>query len=173
YMWEQACRCLRMWIDGRGVEGAPRLSVNLSRADIYRSDLCTYLKGLVERYDVPAELLHLEITESAYMEAPEQLIGAVTKLHAAGFVVEMDDFGSGYSSLNMLKDLNVDVLKLDMKLLDVEGSQARKGKSILESIITMARLVDLRVIAEGVETEEQRDFLMRAGCLYAQGYYFY
>ena len=170
YMWEQACRCLRMWIDGRGIEGAPRLSVNLSRADIYRSDLCTYLKGLVERYDVPAELLHLEITESAYMEAPEQLIGAVTKLRAAGFVVEMDDFGSGYSSLNTLKDVPVDVLKLDMGFLGASASS--RGGLILASVVRMARWLDLPLIAEGVETKQQAAYLASVGCDYMQGYLF-
>ncbi len=170
YMWEQACRCLRMWIDGRGVEGAPRLSVNLSRADIYRSDLCTYLKGLVERYDVPAELLHLEITESAYMEAPKQLIGAVTKLRAAGFVVEMDDFGSGYSSLNTLKDVPVDVLKLDMGFLGASASS--RGGLILASVVRMARWLDLPLIAEGVETKQQAAYLASVGCDYMQGYLF-
>lgn len=170
YMWERACRCLRVWIDGRGVEGAPRLSVNLSRADIYRSDLCTYLKGLVERYDVPAELLHLEITESAYMEAPEQLIGAVTKLRAAGFVVEMDDFGSGYSSLNTLKDVPVDVLKLDMGFLGASASS--RGGLILASVVRMARWLDLPLIAEGVETKQQAAYLASVGCDYMQGYLF-
>lgn len=170
YMWEQACRCLRMWIDGRGVEGAPRLSVNLSRADIYRSDLCAYLEGLVERYDVPAELLHLEITESAYMEAPEQLIGAVTKLRAAGFVVEMDDFGSGYSSLNTLKDVPVDVLKLDMGFLGASASS--RGGLILASVVRMARWLDLPLIAEGVETKQQAAYLASVGCDYMQGYLF-
>ena len=170
YMWEQACRCLRMWIDGRGIEGAPRLSVNLSRADIYRSDLCTYLEGLVERYDVPAELLHLEITESAYMEAPEQLIGAVTKLRAAGFVVEMDDFGSGYSSLNTLKDVPVDVLKLDMGFLGASASS--RGGLILASVVRMARWLDLPLIAEGVETKQQAAYLASVGCDYMQGYLF-
>ena len=170
YMWEQACRCLRMWIDGRGIEGAPRLSVNLSRADIYRSDLCTYLEGLIERYDVPAELLHLEITESAYMEAPEQLIGAVTKLRAAGFVEEMDDFGSGYSSLNTLKDVPVDVLKLDMGFLGASASS--RGGLILASVVRMARWLDLPLIAEGVETKQQAAYLASVGCDYMQGYLF-
>ena len=170
YMWEQACRCLRMWIDGRGIEGAPRLSVNLSRADIYRSDLCTYLEGLIERYVVPAELLHLEITECAYMEAPEQLIGAVTKLRAAGFVVEMDDFGSGYSSLNTLKDVPVDVLKLDMGFLGATASS--RGGLILASVVRMARWLDLPLIAEGVETKQQAAYLASVGCDYMQGYLF-
>ncbi|RDB64522.1 PAS domain S-box protein [Gordonibacter sp. 28C] len=170
YMWDQACRCLRAWIDERGVQRVPRLSVNLSRADIYRSDLCSYLAGLVERYDVPPHLLHLEITESAYMEAPEQLIDVVTKLRAAGFTVEMDDFGSGYSSLNTLKDVPVDVLKLDMGFLDARAGV--RGGLILASIVRMARWLDLPTIAEGVETNQQAAYLASVGCEYMQGYLF-
>ena len=161
HIWEQVCRALRSWIDA-GRTAVP-ISVNVSRRDVYAVDVVDAL-GLVAKYRIDPKLLSVEITESAYVEDYQIISRLVDELRAAGFAVHMDDFGSGYSSLNMLKDLNVDVLKLDMKLLDVEGSQARKGKSILESIITMARLVDLRVIAEGVETEEQRDFLeMRAG----------
>ena len=171
HIWEQVCQALRAWIDA-GRTAIP-ISVNVSRRDVYAVDVVDALKGLVEKYRIDPKLLSVEITESAYVEDYQIISELVDELRMAGFAVYMDDFGSGYSSLNMLKDLNVDVLKLDMKLLDVEGSQARKGKGILESIITMARLVDLRVIAEGVETEEQRDFLMKAGCLYAQGYYFY
>ena len=128
------------------------------------------MEGLVERYDVPAELLHLEITESAYMEAPEQLIGAVTKLRAAGFVVEMDDFGSGYSSLNTLKDVPVDVLKLDMGFLGASASS--RGGLILASVVRMARWLDLPLIAEGVETKQQAAYLASVGCDYMQGYLF-
>ena len=170
YMWDQACRCLRAWIDERGVQRVPRLSVNLSRADIYCSDLCPYLTGLVERYDVPPDLLHLEITESAYMEAPEQLIDVVTKLRAAGFTVEMDDFGSGYSSLNTLKDVPVDVLKLDMGFLDAHAGA--RGGLILASVVRMARWLDLPTIAEGVETRQQAAYLASVGCEYMQGYLF-
>lgn len=170
YMWDQACRCLRAWIDERGIEAVPHLSVNLSRADIYRPDLCSYLTGLVERYDVPASLLNLEITESAYMESPDQLIGAVRELRAAGFTVEMDDFGSGFSSLNTLKDVPVDVLKLDMGFLDTHEST--RGGLILASIVRMARWLDLPTIAEGVETSKQAAYLASIGCEYMQGYLF-
>lgn len=170
YMWDQACRCLREWIDAWGIDAVPHLSVNLSRADIYRSDLCSYLKGLVERYDIPASLLNLEITESAYMESPDQLIGAVKGLRAAGFTVEMDDFGSGYSSLNTLKDVPVDVLKLDMGFLDTHEST--RGGLILASVVRMARWLDLPTIAEGVETSKQAAYLASIGCEYMQGYLF-
>lgn len=170
YMWDQACRCLRAWIDEWGIDAVPHLSVNLSRADIYRADLCSYLKGLVERYDVPPSLLDLEITESAYMESPDQLIGAVKDLRSAGFTVEMDDFGSGYSSLNTLKDVPVDVLKLDMGFLDTHEST--RGGLILASIVRMARWLDLPTIAEGVETAKQAAYLASIGCEYMQGYLF-
>lgn len=169
-MWESACRCLRTWIDQRGIENVPRLSVNLSRADIYQPDLCEALSGLVERYRIPTDLLHLEITETAYMDAPEQLVEVVTCLRTSGFVVEMDDFGSGYSSLNTLKDVPVDVLKLDMGFLDARGSS--RGGLILASVVRMARWLDLPVIAEGVETREQAEFLASIGCDYMQGYLF-
>ncbi|MFW4355904.1 EAL domain-containing protein [Gordonibacter sp. KGMB07426] len=170
YLWEQACSCLRDWIDRLGADRVPRLSVNLSRADIYRADLCSYLNDLLRRYNLPTDLLHLEITETAYMEAPEQLVDAVTKLRAAGFVVEMDDFGSGYSSLNTLKDVPVDALKIDMGFLDARDRT--RGGIILASVVRMARLLDLPATAEGVETQEQAVYLASIGCEYMQGYLF-
>lgn len=170
-IWERVCQALRAWIEA-GRKAIP-ISVNMSRRDVYAIDVVETLKGLTDRYAIDPRLLSIEITESSYVEDYEMISSIVDDLRAAGFAVHMDDFGSGYSSLSMLKDLNVDVLKLDMKLLDVGSEHAFKGRSILESIINMARLVDLRVVAEGVETVEQRDFLLKAGCLYAQGYYYY
>ena len=161
---------MRDWIDRLGADRVPRLSVNLSRADIYRADLCSYLNDLLRRYNLPTDLLHLEITETAYMEAPEQLVDAVTKLRAAGFVVEMDDFGSGYSSLNTLKDVPVDALKIDMGFLDARDRT--RGGIILASVVRMARLLDLPATAEGVETQEQAVYLASIGCEYMQGYLF-
>ncbi len=111
-------------------------------------------EGLIEKYDIPPRLLAVEITESAYVEDYELIVDIVEGFHDLGISVHMDDFGSGYSSLNMLKDVNVDVLKLDMKLLDAIDAQSRKARSILEAIIGMANLLDIRVIAEGVETED-------------------
>lgn len=171
HLWEQVCLMQRTWID-RGYNPVP-ISVNVSRRDVYAIDVVEAFSNLTKQHGIDPRLIAVEITESAYVEDAQKVSSLADRLRTLGFAVFMDDFGSGYSSLNMLKDLNVDVLKLDMKLLDVGTERARKGKSILESIINMARLVDLRIIAEGVETEEQRDFLMKAGCLYAQGYYFY
>lgn len=170
YIWEVACRYLHAWIDAYGQENVPRLSVNLSRVDIYQADLCSYLIDLVKRFEIPVEMLHLEITEGAYMDAPEQLVETVIKLREAGFTMEMDDFGSGYSSLNTLKDVPVDVLKLDMGFLEAEEST--RGGVILASVVRMAQWLDLPTIAEGVETAEQAVYLASVGCSYMQGYLF-
>lgn len=170
YLWEEACKVLRQWLDDEDMESVPGLSVNISRVDIYRDDLCSYLGSLVEKYRIPADLLHLEITESAYMEAPRQLIGVVDALRSAGFAVAMDDFGSGYSSLNTLNDVPVDILKLDLGFLD--ASNETRGGIILASIVRMARWLDLPVIAEGVETCQQAEYLASIGCDVMQGYLF-
>lgn len=169
-IWEQACRALRGWLDAHPGRPACRMSVNVSRADIYREDLCEHLRRLVDRYRVPVGLLQLEITESAYMEAPDQLIAAVNGLRAAGFVVAMDDFGSGYSSLNTLKDVPVDVLKLDMRFLD--ASNNTRGGIVLASVVRMARWLSLPVVAEGVETPSQAAYLASIGCDIMQGFLF-
>ncbi|MDJ1651066.1 MULTISPECIES: EAL domain-containing protein [Gordonibacter] len=170
-VWEKACETLRAWMD-KGLRPVP-VSVNVSRRDIYAIDVADELTRLARAYDVEPSLLSVEITESAYVEDAGKVSDVVDRLRAAGFTVLMDDFGSGYSSLNTLKDLNVDVLKLDMKLLGEGMGSSQKTRGILESVINMAHLVDLRIVAEGVETEEQRDFLVRAGCSYAQGFGFY
>lgn len=173
HIWAETCRCLRAWLDAAGPDGAcrvPRLSVNLSRKDIYREDLCDYLAGLVKENGIPHHLLHLEIAESSYMENPEQLADAVAQLQKAGFVVEMDDFGSGYSSLNALKDVPVDVLKLDLRFLDARNDT--RGGVILASVVRMARWLDLPVIAEGVESKSQAQFLSSIGCDMMQGFLF-
>ncbi|MCI2046978.1 MAG: PAS domain-containing protein [Faecalibacterium sp.] len=169
YVWRQACICLRAWLDA-GIRPVP-VSVNISRQDIYHASLCGNLQKLLEEYHLPPELLHLEITESAYMENPEQLVRVVHQLQGYGFHVEMDDFGSGYSSLNMLKDVAVDTLKLDMRFLSSSNEQARGG-SILSAVVHMAHGIGLPVIAEGVETLQQANYLKSIGCLYMQGYLF-
>lgn len=171
YIWNQVCRYLRKWLD-EGKELLP-VSVNVSRVDIYTLDVVEYFKNLVRRYSIPLHLLEIEITESAYAEEYQKITAVAEQLRSTGFTVLMDDFGSGYSSLNMLKDINVDVLKIDMKFLDMNEQSADKGLGILEAIIRMAALMGLRIIAEGVETEEQVRFLVEMGCLYGQGYYFY
>lgn len=171
YVWEESCRYLRHCLDCGSFKTVLPLSVNVSRCDLYDHTLCSRLKDLIQRYDLPPTLLKLEITESAYMDDPEQLIEVVKELRCIGFTVEMDDFGAGYSSLNMLKDVPVDLVKLDMKFLSGSKEDLR-GTAILSSVISMADMLKLPVIAEGVETEIQADYLQGLGCFTMQGYYF-
>lgn len=166
-VWEKTAAWIRGLID-EGVQPVP-VSVNVSRADIYLVDVAAELHALVERYGIEPSLIEVEITESAYSERPDRIVAAFDELAERGFTVLMDDFGSGYSSLNMLKDINVDVLKIDMRFLDRDD---RRSKDIMESVIRMARWLDLPVISEGVETREQVNFLLDVGCSYAQGYYY-
>ena len=166
-VWEKTAAWIRGLID-EGVQPVP-VSVNVSRADIYLVDVAAELHALVERYGIEPSLIEVEITESAYSERPDRIVAAFDELAERGFTVLMDDFGSGYSSLNMLKDINVDVLKIDMRFLDRDD---RRSKDIMESVIRMARWLDLPVIAEGVEPREQVNFLLDVGCSSAQGYYY-
>jgi|GEM_PF-313197 len=171
YVWDRACRLLSKWQSDQGRLAPISVAVNISRLDIYNPRLCENIKSLVDKYRLPPSMLKLEITESAYIEHPQQLIEVVAQLQRMGFIVEMDDFGSGYSSLNTLKDVPVDILKLDMKFLS-SCLDSTRGGSILCSILRMARWLELPVIAEGVETREQADYLNSLGCCYMQGYYF-
>lgn len=167
FVWEEVCRLLRNWID-EGCTVMP-ISVNVSRFDIYQEDFFETITGIAEKYDISTELLHLEITETAFSSTPRQIIKIVKKLIDYGFVVEIDDFGSGYSSLNTLKDVPAQVLKLDMRFMEDSGEN-RRGGSIVNSVIRMARWLFMPVIAEGVETVEQANYLQSIGCNYVQGY---
>ncbi len=168
-IWEQVCIKLKEWKE-KGLE-ISSVSVNASRRDLYKPDLIDTIKGLLLKYNVSPSQLHIELTESAYVENSEQLIEVVTELQKMGLCVEMDDFGSGYSSLNMLKDVPVDYLKLDMEFVSNHGDSSKGGK-ILSAIVNMAHDLGLSVIAEGVETEQQAQYLKSIGCLYMQGFYF-
>lgn len=169
YVWETVCSMLQEW-DDRGYVSVP-VSVNVSRADIYNADLIDTLTDLIKRHGLEASRLPLEITESAYTENPEQIIETVSFLRKLGFVIEMDDFGSGYSSLNMLNQMPLDILKLDMQF--IRSETAKPGdRCILRFIMDLARSMGLRVVAEGVETGEQLERLREIGCDYVQGYYF-
>ena len=169
YLWAQTCVLLRDW-KGKGYPPLA-VSVNVSRADVYQADLPATLSGLVRQYELEPAQLHLELTESAYTENPGQILATVEKLRELGFIVELDDFGSGYSSLNMLNQMKLDILKLDMKFIQNETAKpAQQG--ILQFIIALARQLNLSVVAEGVETRAQLDRLREVGCDYVQGYYF-
>lgn len=169
YIWEQACKQLRKWQDA-GYENM-RLSVNISRVDVYQFNILAAMQTLMAKYDLDPSCLHLEITESAYSENPKQLGSTISELREAGFVVEMDDFGSGYSSLNMLSHIPLDTLKLDLKFISNETAKPF-DVSILNDIVSMAHRLDLHIIAEGVETREQLRRLRAVGCDYVQGYFF-
>ncbi len=169
YVFEKTCQLMRRWMD-EGLEVVP-VSVNLSRLDLYNTKLPEIITDIAGAYRVPHHLLHFEITESAYTDNPEQLIKILSALCEKGFLIEMDDFGSGYSSLNALSDMPVDVLKLDMRFI-LGSSERKKRSKVLKSIIQMAKDIDLEVIAEGVETMEQAQYLASLGCEYMQGYYY-
>ena len=169
YMWDKVCRLLGQWKR----EGHPMIpiSVNISRADIFRQDLVKTLTGLTEKYGVEPKYLHLEITESAYVDNASQIVEKLKELRQLGFPIEMDDFGSGYSSLNMLGQLRLDVLKLDMQFVRNETDKP-EDRSILRDIVTMGHRLGLGIVAEGAETQQQVERLKAAGCDYVQGYFF-
>lgn len=169
YVWDKTCEVLHRWDE----QGFPpiSISVNVSRADIYNVDLTDILMKTIEKYSLSPARLHLEITESAYTEDPKQIIDTVGHLRELGFIIEMDDFGSGYSSLNMLNEMPIDILKLDMKFIQSETAKPN-SRGILQFIINLANEMNLSVVAEGVETKEQLNRLMAISCDYVQGYYF-
>lgn len=166
YVREKTCQLLQEW-QKKGLPVVP-LSVNLSRLELFNEHLPEELLKLIEA--LSPHMLNLEITESAYTQNPEQLIVMIKKLQQIGFLVEMDDFGSGYSSLNTLHEMPIDVIKLDLRFLT--GEQRQKSKTIMENIAQMMQKLQLPVIAEGVETKEQADFLASIGCNIIQGYYY-
>ena len=167
-MWENACKILSRW-KHEGRDWA--LSVNISPKDFYFLDIYGVIMELVRSYRIDPAKLHLEITESAVIDNAQDNIEVLRKLREAGFIVEMDDFGSGYSSLNMLKEIPLDVLKIDMVFLQ-KTANYNKSSIILQSIIDMANKLNLSQITEGVETREQLDMLKEMGCKLFQGYYF-
>lgn len=170
-IWESVCKWIRCLMN-QGLTPLP-ISINVSQIDIVSLDVASYLYGLIQRYNIPSRYLKVEITESAFASDFNKISKTVANLKEKGFVVYLDDFGSGYSSLNMLDKINTDVLKLDMAFINKDTSLSVKGVSIIESIISMTKTLNIPVIIEGVETEEQMTFLKNLGCIYAQGYYFY
>ena len=172
FILESVCKCIRNWLN-EGVKPVV-VSVNLSRVHLYNADLVDRLVEITDRYRIPHELIEFELTETVLFEELGQLLNVMMKLKQAGFVLSMDDFGSGYSSLNMLKQLPVDILKLDKAFLDNFDADetGQKEKTIVSHIISMAKALDMEVLAEGVENESQKDFLISANCDMIQGYYY-
>lgn len=169
YVWEKVCVLLRRWMD-EGRDLIP-VSVNVSRVNVYNSNITDDIIQLVSKYKIPKELFQLELTESAYTDNPEIIREIMNKLQEQGFCILMDDFGSGYSSLNVLKDINIDILKIDLQFL-VKSEVQGRAERILASVVQMAKWLKIPVIAEGVETQEQALLLRSIGCESVQGYYF-
>lgn len=171
YLWEKIAIYLKDWLD-MGRTAVP-ISVNVSRTDIFAFDIADYFINLCNRHSLPHNLIKIEITESAYIERTEYISALVKRLRTAGFSVLMDDFGSGYSSLNMFSNIEVDAIKLDALFLKFDSKDNSKAVRVLESVVNMAKVISMPIIVEGVETKEQADFLEGLGCRYVQGFYFY
>ena len=169
YVWNEAAAQIRLWKDK--YDKYIPVSVNVSRVDVFNPKLCEILTDIAKDNGLSTEKLLLEITESAYTDNSQQIIDTIKNLRDNGFKIEMDDFGCGYSSLNMLTSLPIDALKLDMKFIRNICSN-QKDYRLVEIMIEIARLLEVPVIAEGVETKEQLDLLKKAGCDIIQGYYF-
>lgn len=166
FMWEMVCKVIRRWLD-TGRQPLP-ISVNVSRTYLQKEDVAGYIKNLIDKYQIPMELFQLEITETT--ENAESL-SYINSLKQAGFTLLMDDFGSGYSSLCMLKNTPFDVLKMDRQFLD-ECLDSKQGKTIISHVISMSNDLGLSIIAEGVENRGTADFLYDNGCSVSQGFYF-
>jgi len=169
YVWREVATQMKKWRDEYDV--TMPVSVNVSRVDIYDPEMMDYLISLVEEFEIDTADYLLEITESAYTDNSKQIVDVVKKLRAAGFKVEMDDFGSGYSSLNMLTSLPIDALKLDMDFIR-NITEDHKELRMVELVLEIAEFLKVPVIAEGVESEEQYELLRKAGCDIIQGFYF-
>lgn len=168
YILEQVCKTLRKWID-EGYSVVP-VSVNLSRQHLQRKETLSRISDVVNKYKIPVDLLEFELTESAMFEKMVFLADFGQKLRKNGFSISIDDFGSGYSSLNMLKDVEVDVLKLDKAFFENENQE--RGNQVISKFIELSKSLHMKVVSEGVETQEQVDFLTEVGCDMVQGYYF-
>ena len=169
YMLKKVCLIIRDWMD-KGYTPLP-ISVNISRLHFNNPNLVELIKNIVDEFEVPYNLIELEVTESAFLHNKQALIKAVNKLREYGFLVSMDDFGAGYSSLNSLKDLPLDVVKLDGELFRMT-QEVERGLTVIRNTIIMAKDLHMKVVAECIETKEQVEFLCTVGCDIIQGYYF-
>lgn len=166
YMWDLAFRMILEW-DRMGIYTVP-VSVNISRVSLAQPDFVDTIKELSDRYMIDKDRLHFEITESAYSERMEEVSEKLNAVRELGYKIAIDDFGSGYSSLTVLKDMPIDILKLDMGFF--KGGNEEKGKKIISNVVNMTKELDLDIIAEGVESRMQADYLGEVGCDVIQGY---
>lgn len=170
-IWEKVIIFIKSLLD-QGIEPVP-ISVNVSRIDIFTFDVAAYFKQLLDKYELSPSYLKVEVTESAYSETTVEVKALTKALRDMGILVMMDDFGAGYSSLNMLSDIEVDAIKLDAMFLSFSSKGETKGVRIVESVVNMAKLISLPIVVEGVENKKQKQFLEELGCRYIQGFYFY
>lgn len=168
YMFEHVCADIKKWLE-EGYDVVP-VSVNLSQLQLYNTNFIQEYKDIVEKYEIPPEYVQLELTETTLFSKVATLNSIIDNLHSIGFKILMDDFGTGYSSLNMLKNVKVDILKLDKSFVDDIGES--KGNVVVSTIVSLGQLLDMKIIAEGVETKEQFEFLRDIFCDEIQGYYF-
>lgn len=168
-VWEQAAEYIK---ESMNCSLTVPIAVNVSQVDICNSNVCEKLIAIVRKYDIPPALLHVEITESAFVNDAAKLAEEVSGLKKAGFTVEMDDFGAGYSSLGSLMNMDIDILKIDRKLVSEIESGEQKSLDILKAVVQMAHTLNITPIAEGVEEKSQADYLSQIGCRYMQGFYF-
>ena len=166
YVFEEVCKTIRKWLN-EGINPIP-VSVNLSRMHLQNPNFLKKYKEIQEKYEVPADLLEIELTETLVFENFEQLKKVIDDIHQMGFSCSIDDFGSGYSSLNLLKEIPVDILKLDRIFFSKKND--KRGNSVIESIISLAKKLNMTTISEGVETISQVEFLRKADCDLVQGY---
>ncbi len=169
FVLEEVCRMMRRWIDNG--KKPIVVSVNQSRLHLNHDDYIWRLREIIDKYDIPYEYIELELTESVFMDNTDTLLTIMHKLHEIGFKLSLDDFGSGYSSLNMLKDIPVDVVKIDREFFNGTVN-SEKGRAVISTVVDLAKNLDMEVISEGVETKEQVDFLADIDCAMVQGYYF-
>lgn len=171
YMFEQVCRMVERW--GRAGWRTIPVSVNLSRSHFNVPNFFDAYEAILERYEIPPRSIEIELTESLFYNDMEALNTLVTKIHRAGLSCSIDDFGSGFSSLNVLKEVQVDALKLDRVFFVSDNSQENeRGKSVIQSVIQLAQALDLHTISEGVEERDQVEFLKQMKCDLIQGYVF-
>lgn len=168
YVWEEVCKSLKEWKE-KGMRLVP-VSVNMSRRDFENPDLAEQVIALVDKYEVDHSLFHVEVTESAYTDNPNLITDIIKKFHDSGFMVELDDFGTGYSSMTALSNLDLDIMKLDMSI--IQNDDPSSDKSVLEFSMQLAKMMKLKTVAEGVETEEQVHRIAQLGGNYIQGYYY-
>lgn len=170
YIFEQAVILVRSWLD-RGIEPTT-ISVNLSRVQLNNINFLEKYLRVLKKYDVPAKYFEIEVTESIVFNNVQLLIDIINKIHEAGFSCSIDDFGSGYSSLNMLKDMNVDVIKLDREFLKFSQNNEERGHQIIANVIQLVKSLGAKNVTEGVEKENEVEFLKSVGCDMIQGYYY-